>query len=843
MIGRMSRIMRSLRKSRKSRKSRKIRKRIRKVSKKGGRRRSIKKRLGRISIRGGSIFKGGQTDPDMGEWGVNRMTEPTINQTLIENTIKFVQNTKFMRLKFAASNIPSENAVPVPAPAGDWFLNRNNLLVNTGQNNNLSKDDTVTQKFVDSACILRHTDQEFTDVMEKVRTEPLYKDLLKLSKSEYVPDVDALFKRLIYNRPLVFYNPNDVGMTYWVPKKTPKGVGGEKGVIYNPLRSQQTPNNTDDKNTYNLKYELASLGSLIGCCCLTPITNSGNRTGATTQHNYEEKFFDKDKNYNTESYVCGLVGARFENSDQMESAYIIEEPTSAAELEMSVIYDNIPDVYRWLHEYFKGRMIKHCSDSSKQCSDSSVYKIKTLSYKEKLYRERIRFTFEIFIDQCIQLQEQSNVKICPVFTGLGAGAWKPEWIDNDTLLDILEDAILSALLSRHYVFKAIRFASMKQYSTTNVPHDNIAVSTDFNTKYAGSKYEDFLSKTTIFHNHFLGSGNIDVSETYNGNGTMFQTAKELHDLVEPPPAREQASEPENNRMAEQPVSTFDPDDIKYRECVLFAWDGNSFVGNEYWDMNFSGSGDPVTVCATALSQLCNPFINKQMLNKIAPDTALVGTSGTTTDDERNAYDMPAPGERKQTKQTDQAAASAGYETPAASSSKKSSGEVVYNKDMVVAGADAGDGGRAFPYGQPEGYATVIPASKRKAGAITDKENNQYDAGVPSTVRGTGASTSTGKTDGLYDVAQHASSGGEAAGQTAVEYSHISPRGGDGGRGGKIMHNVGPHQKGRDPISYTFKVNVEKVEKKEGNQKGSSTTSDLYNMTKGYEFAPNTLEKA
>ncbi|OJD36845.1 uncharacterized protein BKCO1_900086 [Diplodia corticola] len=43
--------------------------------------------------------------------------------------------------------------------------------------------------------------------------------------------------------------------------------------------------------------------------------------------------------------------------------------------------------------------------------------------------------------------------------------------------------------------------------------------------------------------------------------------------------------------------------------VTWAWDGNSYVGNEYWNHNLSSSGDPAAVCFSTIGELMNPDIN------------------------------------------------------------------------------------------------------------------------------------------------------------------------------------------------------------------------------------------
>lgn len=474
----------------------------------------------------------------------------------------------------------------------DWFLNDNETLLTEGRPGigNLVKSDDDMTKFTQSACILSSSDKSFTSLLETIRTNDRY-----IPHLGGVADIGQMVKRLIYNRPLAFVGRNNSSKNVGTPNMIAPGnpnaldhIGG----LFEPYV----------KNGPEEKYELISLAALVGCWSLTPIVHSGIKSlphiskpnDLNERRLREEKFFNGNKNngnFNTEAYVCGLVGARFEKSNQMEDAYIRE---TAAK--------NNP-IHRGLRTLFEERIglnnkYKHTYGGSQSAIN-----------KHNLYRERIRFTFELFLGQCFNIAITKKEKLCPVFTGLGGGVWvQGSGMSNSDINNIIEDVILSILTdNQHYleVFPAIRISSIISYPDilgddmeSGLPIQQLrlgSVSEEFNTKYR-TNYSNLINgNLKIFHTH------------YNNNSPQsFFTQEELNQLI-------------------------GIDNV--RQAFLFAWDGNSFVGNEYWYKDMSGSGDPLTVSSCCIGQLCNPFINHSMLDRIEPiinERIITVNKGNTT---------------------------------------------------------------------------------------------------------------------------------------------------------------------------------------------------------------------
>jgi hypothetical protein len=573
-----------------------------------------------------------------------------MNSDKTETEVEILNITELRKNIIKIANIASikKNTVDFCGDHMEWFMKDNQALLTSEVNGlaDLVKTNTELRKFTDTSCILASGDEEFKRMLEVIMKSPEYNEHLRT-----VLDLKQFIRRLIYNRPLVFCGTND----------DTRGLNGPKNNnLLDDVAGKFNPYVKEEPDEPDEKYHLISLAALVGCWSLTPIIHSGiKETNETNNRLREAKFFgdgDGNGDYNTKAYVCGLVGARFEKADQMEHAYIRDSAnqTNLIHIELRKFFVSKIESHKnkYFHTYHGGR---------------------GAITKRNLYRERIRFTFELFLKQCSDTYEKTKKRIFPVFTGLGTGVWAKDSGLQDDINDILEDSILSILTDNpKYLeaFPGIRFSSFSKkvkedgkYKDVelydDISRDCGSISDKFNQKYKEHYQLLFNNSFLIYHTHFK-----------RGSKQSFFTQTELNTLLKRKDGGELGGE-EGEEV--EGLGGGEGEEVEglgggggeggeVTQAFLFAWDGNAFVGNEYWAGMMSETGDPVTISSCCLGQLCNPFINPKMLNKIEPSFGGAFAENNNTDTETEVNDEATARTRREARERERRDATTLFKT-------------------------------------------------------------------------------------------------------------------------------------------------------------------------------------
>ena len=327
-----------------------------------------------------------------------------------------------------------------------------------------------------------------------------------------------LAARFIHARPLSFLDSHD----YTVLRD---------GTILHSDATQEWDRNGTASQHLNshltlenyLSYDEIMLSSLLGVSGPSHFINTGsryNRARPAPQDSYEPR-----------GIIVGLVGARFERENRMDSVHILpppSPPTDKAE-ESQTLQD--PAVSTMIQTFL------------------GAPRDPTLDFDIPMYKARCRITAEMFLIEANSRAAEAGQKAWAYVVGLGLGVWQHTSEQRDWYVSAWGEALDSLDLA-----------------------------------HVGTVEFAYIS---------------DISE---------QVQAEVHDLA----ARKGIRVVFSRR---DPAEKLQGDGGELL-VLSYAWDGNSFPGNEYWLGSLTGSGDPAAACMSTVAELHNPLVNPEFTGRI-----------------------------------------------------------------------------------------------------------------------------------------------------------------------------------------------------------------------------------
>lgn len=249
----------------------------------------------------------------------------------------------------------------------------------------------------------------------------------------------------------------------------------------------------------------------------------------------------------------GAVGARFEKENVMEWQDMVITKTQNIEV---LGYGSEENSKKTILNTFCRFYGYNYFPSYSQCENGlfkSCIKHKDNNYfNHDLYIKRIQTSIETFL---LEAERRSSIENCPVHVhvvGLGLGVWQ-----------YLSD-------QEKYYLKA--FENGLENFLENNPETKI-------------KHVDF---SWIPENKKMDGCQLDHDKYFKDSNVKITFSK-------------------RDPFAPLPTKTSNNDDTLI--VAMYAWDGNSFPGNEYWSGMLTASGDPAAACCSQIPQLQNPYIN------------------------------------------------------------------------------------------------------------------------------------------------------------------------------------------------------------------------------------------
>jgi hypothetical protein len=299
------------------------------------------------------------------------------------------------------------------------------------------------------------------------------------------------------------------------------------------------------------------ISALIGVSSPTFFINNGSRDN--------QGLLSKENNYEKEGIYIGLVGTRFEHLDQMESQHVLifkkaNVPDKGYGIKADPGDPMTKKLEIWAKLYNQQQNSRYyflswaeAEDEYNRTQDTNHHRVERyktqdgeqLYFNIEIFKRRLEITVELFLFEANDRAKKASKQAYVHAVGLGMGAWQVTNDQEDWFLEVFAEAIQSNPLD--FI-------------------DDINFSWWRNTTCGGKASGDCL-KTSTGHKIKVIFSKRDPAEKLIG-----------------------------------------PDANKLLVCS-YAWDSNSFPGNEYWCGLLNASGDPAAACCSTIPEVQNAYIN------------------------------------------------------------------------------------------------------------------------------------------------------------------------------------------------------------------------------------------
>lgn len=360
---------------------------------------------------------------------------------------------------------------------------------------------------------------------------------------------EELIDRLITKRPLMFMGETD----QYLLRNRATGYNGTAAFDSIGKDHEKTPFTLDQY----ISYDEMQLSALLGMSTPTHFINSGSRNNRAQS--------GIPNTFERSGVYIGLVGARFERPGKMEWEHMLITPEQNTPQNGygQTAEPNSPSYQKlrtWANLYRQGECFPSYQEAIQnqrgdfaQVTRVGNRPVQNTYLNINAYKERMKLTVEAFLLEANQRAKNAGKKAYVHTVGLGLGVWG--------------------------------------LTLTGRSHPQLLV--------------DVFAEV-VRDNNFAHIADIDFSwfpegSTFPGTSRMWGTVTD-----------NQQNSIGIHFSKRDPADKLQGKDQGKLLVASYAWDSNSYPGNEYWSQALTASGDPAAACCSFIPELQNPMINPRV---------------------------------------------------------------------------------------------------------------------------------------------------------------------------------------------------------------------------------------